>query len=221
MKPCIIIPARYSSSRFPGKPLAIINDQPLIVKVAKIAHKVLSPSDVYVATDNNLIAKICNENGINFIITSLNHKTGTDRVAEVASKTEYDYFINLQGDEPTVNPKDIELCIKYGKKYPNHVINFYHPIIGCDPSSNSIPKVVFNESNDLIYISRSLIPGNKIESNNLNRFYRQVCIYGFNLNHLNLFKSRGRSSIEIQEDIEILRFFDLFVSIKVFLSQSC
>ena len=104
MKPCIVIPARYSSSRFPGKPLTIIRNKPLIVRVAEIAHKVLPPSDVYVATDNNLIAEVCNDNGINFIMTSLSHKTGTDRVAEVASKIKYDYFVNLQGDEPTVNP---------------------------------------------------------------------------------------------------------------------
>ena len=221
MKPCIVIPARYSSSRFPGKPLALIKDQPLIVKVAKLAHKVLPASDVYVATDNNLIAEVCNDNGINFIMTSSSHKTGTDRVAEVASKIEYDYFINLQGDEPTVNPKDIESCINYGDRYPNHVINFYHPIIDCDPALNSIPKVVFNESNELVYISRSLIPGNKINSKNKMNYYRQVCIYGFNRSQLKIFKSRGRSLIEIQEDIEILRFFELSIPIKVFLSRTC
>ena len=104
--------------------MALIKDQPLIVKVAKLAHKVLPASDVYVATDNNLIAEVCNDNGINFFMTSSSHKTGTDRVAEVASKIEYDYFINLQGDEPTVNPKDIESCINYGDRYPNRICNF-------------------------------------------------------------------------------------------------
>ena len=221
MKPCIIIPARYKSSRFPGKPLVMINGQALVVRVARIAQNVLPPNDVYVATDNDQIANLCEINSINAIMTSSNHETGTDRIAEVAMKLPYDYFINLQGDEPTVEPKDISSCIKYGKEYPNHVINFYHPIKDADPSSNSIPKVVFNESNDLIYISRSLIPGNKENLNSPILYNRQVCIYGFNHYHLNAYKSISRSKIEKAEDIEILRFFDLSIPIKIFLSKKC
>lgn len=221
MRICIVIPARYKSSRFPGKPLTLINGKALIVRVARIAQKVLNYEDVYVATDNIKIENLCKKNNIKTIFTSLKHQTGTDRLAEVSSKISYDYFINLQGDEPTVDPSDLKACIEYGKKYPNHVINFYHPIIGFDPSSRSIPKVVFNNNNDLIYISRSLIPGNKEEINTSQEYFRQVCIYGFNKNHLKAFSSIERTKLEINEDIEILRFFDLSIPIKTFLSKKC
>ncbi|MDC3148151.1 3-deoxy-manno-octulosonate cytidylyltransferase, partial [Prochlorococcus sp. AH-716-I07] len=83
-------------------------------------------------------------------------------------------------------------------------------------------KVVFNESNDLIYISRSLIPGSKKQNDQKNQFYRQVCIYGFSKDHLNAFGAFNRKSIlEEKEDIEILRFFELSIPIKVFLSRNC
>lgn len=222
MNPCILIPARYNSSRFPGKPLALISGETLISRVAKIAHKVLNPSHVYVVTDSQLIQNHCKSLNIQTIMTSSDNLTGTDRIAEAANSLNYDFYINLQGDEPTVNPLDIESCISYGQDYPNYVINFYHPIVDTDPSSLSIPKVVFNESNDLIYISRSLVPGNK-KTEDLNKtFYRQVCIYGFSQEHLKSFSSFNRKSkLEKEEDIEILRFFELTIPIKTFLSRDC
>ena len=222
MNPCIIIPARYNSSRFPGKPLAKIAGETLISRVVKIAYEVLDPAHVYVATDSDLIRKHCSETNIKTIMTSDKNLTGTDRIAEAALCLNYDYYINLQGDEPTVDPLDLKLCIKLGKQYPNHVINFYHPIYDTNPSSTSLPKVVFNESNDLIYISRSLIPGGKDKDNISKNYNRQVCIYGFNKKHLSSFASLERKSLlEEKEDIEILRFFDLNIPIKVFLSRSC
>ena len=221
MKTSIVIPARFQSSRFPGKPLVLIDGVPLIVRVAKIAQEVLGYADVYVATDNNQILDLCKINRIKCVLTSNKHPTGTDRLAEVSKKIPYDYFINLQGDEPTVDPNDIISCMEYGQKYPNHVINFYHPIRDCDPNSRSIPKVVFNKNNDLVYISRALIPSNKEENNSNQKFNRQVCIYGLSKAHLKAFSSIKRSSIEVAEDIEILRFFDLSIPIKVFLSRKC
>ncbi len=222
MKPCIIIPARYNSSRFPGKPLALIDGISLIVRVARVAQSVLAPEDVYVATDSELILQHCEFNNVQSILSSKKHITGTDRVAEVADSLKYDYFVNLQGDEPTVNPLDILSCIEYGEKYPSHVINFYHPIFDDDPSSKSLPKVVFNESNDLIYISRSVIPGTKSINPIKTNYYRQVCIYGYTFDHLKAFGDFSRKSLlEDKEDIEILRFFELSIPIKVFLSRSC
>ena len=222
MNPCILIPARFASSRFPGKPLAIIDGQSLISRVARIAHKVLDPSDVYVVTDSEEIKSHCEDSNIQTIMTSNSHLTGTDRIAEAANFLKYDYFVNLQGDEPTINPIDLTECIKFGQKYPNHVINFYHPIKEVDPSSNSIPKVVFNESNDLLYISRELIPASKEKSFRLKQYNRQVCIYGFKKEHLVAFaKLKRKSKLEEIEDIEILRFFELSIPVKVFLARSC
>ena len=86
MKTCIVIPARFQSSRFPGKPLVLIDGVPLIVRVAKIAQEVLGYADVYVATDNNQILDLCKINRIKCVLTSNKHPTGTDRLAEVSKK---------------------------------------------------------------------------------------------------------------------------------------
>ena len=95
-------------------------------------------------------------------MTSKTCLTGTDRVAEASNKIKADIYINVQGDEPTINPSDIKKIIKAKIKYPNHVICGYDIVHKLEnPSSKNLPKVVISENNDLIYISRSLIPGDK------------------------------------------------------------
>jgi 3-deoxy-manno-octulosonate cytidylyltransferase (CMP-KDO synthetase) len=138
--------------------------------------------------------------------------TGTDRVAEASKKIKGKIFINVQGDEPLVKPSDIRKIIKYKLKYKNNVICGYNQIPNRENAkSNSLPKVVFNKNKELIYISRSLIPGSK---KNVNKYYKQVCIYGFNKNELSKFHSfKKKSKIELIEDIELLRFFETKIRI--------
>ena len=104
LKVVIVIPARYKSSRFKGKPLAKILGEPMILRVCKICAKVLDMENIYVATDDVRIKKAVEARGFNAIMTSDAHPTGTDRIAEVSSLIDADIYINVQGDEPVVDP---------------------------------------------------------------------------------------------------------------------
>ena len=158
------------------------------------------------------------ENNFNCIRTN-DAITGTDRVALASKSLNYDLFINIQGDEPLLDPKDIEKCINLKQENPDYVFNGFN-LMSSEENFNSpnIPKLVTNEHNDLIYISRALIPSQKKIINNKNLEYKkQVCIYGFSKQELNSFYNYGRKSkLEQIEDIEILRFFELNTPIKMF-----
>ena len=219
---CIIIPARFKSSRFPGKPLINLLGKPMIIRVAELACKVLDKKDVYIATDNDQIKEVVNRHGYQFIKTEKEALTGTDRVALAANKLNYKFFINIQGDEPLIDPKDIQKCISLKKKFPNNVLNGYCFINkNEDPRSVNIPKLVTDKNDNLIYISRSIIPSNKdkilIEEI---KYKKQVCIYGFTRSELNRFiKLCKKSYLEKIEDIEILRFLELEMKVKMFKCQ--
>ena len=212
----IIVPARYGSSRYKGKPLVKILGRQLVLRVADICAKTIGIENLYIATDNLKIKKVVERSNYKCILTSKKCLTGTDRVAEASKKINAKIYINVQGDEPLVNPKDINKIITAKKKYPNHVICGYDKIHKLqNPESKNLPKVVVNSKKELIYISRSLIPGSKKIIKN-KEYYKQVCIYGFNKKELKkFFKMKKKSNVESFEDIEILRFFDLGIKIKM------
>ena len=216
MKTVIIIPARYRSSRYKGKPLVKILGREMILRVADICSKVISIKDLYIATDHLKIAKLVKKEKYNVIMTSPKCLTGTDRVAEAAKKINSKIYINVQGDEPTIDPKDIKKIIQAKIKYPGHVICGYDKVQKFEnPMSKNIPKVVVNEEQELIYISRALVPGNKGKIKSY-QYLKQVCIYAFNKNELNKFYNKfKKSEVERIEDIEILRFMDLGIKIKM------
>ena len=216
MDVAIIIPARYGSSRYRGKPLAKILGREMVLRVADICKKITGKKNLYIATDSKIIEKVVKKNGYKAIITSKKCLTGTDRVAEASRKIKADIIINVQGDEPTINPNDIKKIINSKKKYPNHVICGYDKIHKLEnPASYNLPKVVMNSSNELIYISRALIPGKKNKLDKVN-YNKQVCIYAFNNFQLRKFCAENKKSpVEKIEDIEILRFFDYGIKIKM------
>lgn len=216
MNTSIIIPARYGSSRYRGKPLAKILGRQMILRVADLCKKVIGINNLYIATDSRLIEKVVTREGYKIIMTSKKCLTGTDRVAEASKKIKSDIIVNVQGDEPTINPNDIKKIIKIKKKYPNYVICGYDKIHKLEnPANLNLPKVVLNSSNELIYISRALVPGKKNRKDIIN-YYKQVCVYAFNKKQLKKFLSKNKKSpVEKIEDIEILRFFDLGIKIKM------
>jgi 3-deoxy-manno-octulosonate cytidylyltransferase (CMP-KDO synthetase) len=215
-KTIIIIPARIGSSRYRGKPLVKILGKELILRVAEVCAKTVGRKSLFVATDSKKIQEKVRSANFNSIMTSSRCLTGTDRVAEASKKLNAKIFINVQGDEPLVNPKDIKSIIRAKQKYPNHVICGYDKIHKLqDPKNLNLPKVVVNSKKELIYISRSLVPGSKKTVKNKN-YFKQVCIYAFNKKELNSFFSlKKKSEVEQMEDIEILRFFDLGIKIKM------
>ena len=215
MKTSIIIPARYGSSRYRGKPLVKILGREMILRVADICKKIKNVR-VFIATDSKKIANVAEKNGYDYIMTSKNCLTGTDRVAEASKKIKSEIFINVQGDEPTISPRDIQKIMNTKKKFPNHVICGYDKIHNFEsPKNINLPKVVVNSKDELIYISRALVPGTKKKNQNIN-YFKQVCIYAFNKKQLKKFHLKKRKSIiEKIEDIEILRFFEIDEKIKM------
>ncbi len=208
MKIVGIIPARYASSRFEGKPLKDILGKPMVWWVYQQAIKVDDFDSVYVATDDVRIEKVCNDLNMNVIMTSKSHPTGTDRVCEVAEKIKADLYINIQGDEPLIEPETIKKAItpflnNNNIKITNLMTKIKNPV---DVVNNTIPKVITNNDNIGIYLTRSTSPYPK---NSLNfSYYKQVCVYGFTKEALDFFGNNKKGKIEQIEDIEILRFIE-------------
>ncbi|MDR0579571.1 MAG: 3-deoxy-manno-octulosonate cytidylyltransferase [Campylobacteraceae bacterium] len=222
MKSVVIIPARFKSSRFPGKPLTPLLGKQMILWVAKLSAQAVGRENVYVATDDKRIADIVNSNGYLAVMTDDKCLTGTDRVAEAAKQIEADIYINVQGDEPTLNPNDIIKVIEVKKQEMDAVINGFCWIMKTENVDNiNIPKVITNERNELVYISRKALPGFKEQKNAPNHFKKQVCIYAFDYEQLEAFYRFGRKSfLEQCEDIEILRFLELNMPIKMVQTSS-
>ncbi len=217
MRSVVLIPARYASSRYPGKPLVNLIDKPMIIWVAELSAQAVGIEHVYVATDDTRIAEVVKSAGFQTVMTSSEALTGTDRLAEAAEQIDADIFINVQGDEPLVKPEDI-LKIRDAKLADmGSVINGFSWISEQeDVHSVNIPKVITTENNQLIYMSRLALPGFKDAKNAPDAYKKQVCIYGFSKQQLAVFKSFGRKSLlEKSEDIEILRFLELGVPIKM------
>jgi 3-deoxy-D-manno-octulosonate cytidylyltransferase len=211
-----VIPARYKSSRFEGKPLCIIKGVPMIKRTYEQAKKSKLLDRLVVATDSTEIKNYCESEGIPVVMTSENCLTGTDRIAEVSKTEHYDLYVNIQGDEPIIDPKSIDEIVeefqKYGDKYVAY--NLYKIIDDISEiNSNTIIKTIVNEKDELMYMSRLGIPFNKSDKDAI--YKKQVCVYGFTKQALKLFASRSKTLNEQYEDIEILRFLDMGYKVKM------
>ena len=210
MRTVIIIPARYSSSRYPGKPLVPLLGKPMILWVAELSAHVVGNSNVYVATEDKRIFEAVERAGFQAIMTSDDALTGTDRLAQASDHVNADIYINVQGDEPLLDPHDIQKIIQAKIVNRNAIINGYCRIgKNEDPDSINLPKVITNEKEELVYISRRALPGFKDSSDAPKYYKKQVCIYAFTKDELDMFRRFGRKSkLEESEDIEILRFLE-------------
>ena len=215
MKPVIIIPARYESSRLPGKPLKDIVGKSMIQRTYERCLDALSSQDIYIATDDCLIKDHCEMFGANVIMTSSSCLTGTDRLAQASKRIDCDVVINVQGDEPVINPNDITKIIDASIKYPGEIINGMATITTEDEFNNpSIPKVVTYPNGKLLYMSRGAIPTTKrLEFISA---YKQICIYAFPLDSLSAFAQQTeKTPLEQIEDIEILRFTEMGYDVRM------
>ena len=180
----VIIPARYNSTRFVGKPLVDINGKPMIIRVVEIACETLGKENVFVATDDERISDVIEDYGYQYIMTT-DCPTGTDRVAQASRLLDGDIIVNVQGDEPLLDSDDIQKVIDCKLKNMNSVVNCMSKLDPNEAVNKNIPKVVVNTKNDLIYMSRSPIPGTKLGVSK--NTYKQVCIYAFRKQELNKF----------------------------------
>ncbi len=211
----IIIPARYKSSRLPGKPLVLIAGKPMLQRTYERCLLAAEANNILVATDDVSIQEFCLSREMKVVMTSSKCLTGTDRVAEAASSMDLDYVINVQGDEPIMNPKDITSIIEASMDKTYEVYAGYAEITHEeDFLSVSTPKVIVNEKEELLYMSRAPIPFNKEAK--FVKAWRQICVYAFSKEALALFKSRtSKSEIEEIEDLELLRFLEMGVKVKM------
>jgi 3-deoxy-manno-octulosonate cytidylyltransferase (CMP-KDO synthetase) len=212
MKIIGVIPARYKSSRFPGKPLADICGKPMIWWVYQQCMKVKDFDSVYVATDDERIFQVCNKLDVNVVMTSDKHPTGTDRIGEVARKIEADLIVNIQGDEPMLEPETIKAAItpfynNSSLQVTNLMTKITNPV---DVVNFTVPKVITNKDGIAIYLTRSCAPYPKGKIDYT--YYKQVCVYGYKPEALQFFcdygEKYGKAKIEAIEDIEILRFIE-------------
>ncbi|MGB5920010.1 3-deoxy-manno-octulosonate cytidylyltransferase [Arcobacter sp.] len=210
-----VIPARYKSSRFEGKPLALINNIPMIKRTYTQAKKSSKLTDLIVATDDIKIENYCKEENIPTIMTSDLCLTGTDRLAEVAKQLDYDLYVNIQGDEPIIDPLAIDQIVNlYLTNKDYMVYNLYKIITDMKQiNRNTIIKVIVNEKDETMYMSRLPIPysNTKLDST----FKQQIPVYGFTRKALSIFNAQVKTINEQYEDIELLRFLDLGYKIKM------
>lgn len=206
MKIIGVIPARYKSSRFPGKPLTDICGKPMIWWVYQQAKKVEEFDHVYVATDDERIEAACKEYGLEVIMTSDKHETGSDRVAEVATKVDGDLFVNIQGDEPVIKPEMIKQVISIFTEDESVYFGSLKKEITDEDEirATSTVKVVTDYKGDALYFSRSVIPSN-LKDGKLARVFRHVGIYAYKKDFLLKFSAMEQTELELGEGIEPLR----------------
>lgn len=215
MKIIGVIPARFQSSRFPGKPLADICGKPMIWWVYQQCLKVKDLDEIYVATDDKRIQEVCKRYEMNVVMTSDMHKTGSDRVGEVATKVEGDLFINIQGDEPLIDPREIEELISI---FDDSTVDFGTLRIEItDPEeiqAYSTVKVVCDNNDNAMYFSRNVIPSN-MKDGPIARIFRHVGIYAYRKPFLLRFINMPQTELELGEGIEPLRALENGFKIKV------
>jgi 3-deoxy-manno-octulosonate cytidylyltransferase (CMP-KDO synthetase) len=205
----VVIPARWKSSRFPGKPLADLAGKPVLQHVYERVASTIAPDLIFVATDDTRIASACDLFGAQAILTSENCQTGTDRIAEVASRISSDWFVNVQGDEPFVDPQAVRQII--GRIKGDGSVAAYNAISSIqdedDFRSLTVPKVVVDRNGRILYLSRSPIPLTK--SGAFRSASRQVGLYAFSKKSLEYYGAgTAKSELEEIEDIEILRLIE-------------
>lgn len=204
-----VIPARFKSTRFPGKPLADIAGRPMIAWVWDQAKKAKEVDRVVLATDDDRIAAYCNANSIDVVMTSDKHLTGSDRIAEVATKIEADIYVNVQGDEPLIDPESIDKVARLLRESRARGIEVATAYVeGATEEQMSNPSVCHLAStleNCVLTISRYPVPYPMVE-----KIDRKIAVglYGFSRGALARYASWERGPNERAESIELLRFLE-------------
>lgn len=211
-----IIPARYASSRFPGKPLVDIMGKTMIQRVYEQVSKSSVLKKIVIATDDERIKQHVEGFGGNVALTSANHPTGTDRCCEVLQKEKenWDVVINIQGDEPFIDPKQIDLLCSCFTSQKNvqlaTLIKKLHSVEALT-NENTI-KVIVKKNGEAIYFSRSPLPHHRAlpvnEWMNKHTYFKHIGIYGYNADVLKEITKLPQSSLELVESLEQLRWLE-------------
>lgn len=218
-----IIPARFASTRFPGKPLAILGGKPVIQRVYEQAKKVFE--NVFVATDDDRIYDAVEQFGGKAIMTSPNHKSGTDRCYEAYQKCgiETDVVVNIQGDEPFIHQSQLQTIKELFLQPETDIATLVKPFASDTSfevlSNPNSPKVVVDDNWNALYFSRSVIPylrGKETETwTSEHTYYKHIGLYAFKSDVLGKVTSLEQAPLEIAESLEQLRWLSAGYTIKV------
>lgn len=222
-----IIPARYASTRFPAKPLALLGGKPVIQRVYEQVSGVLD--DAYVATDDERIEAVVKEFGGNVVMTSVDHRSGTDRCYEAYTKIGegYDVVVNIQGDEPFIQPSQLESiksCFEDPAIDIATLVKPFSPEASFEELANpNSPKVVIDKNYRALYFSRSVIPyfrGKEPDSwLRHHTFYKHIGLYAYRADVLRAITRLPQSTLEQVESLEQLRWLENGYSIKVGITE--
>ena len=216
MKAICVIPARYSSTRLPGKPLALIAGKPMIQHVYERAREAKLPARVLVATDHEQVFSAVKAFGGEVVMTSPHHPTGTDRLAEVAARLEdVDVIVNVQGDEPLIEPSIIDqLAGEFVHTPELTMATLAAPLLETEYHMPSAVKVVTDLAGYALYFSRSLIhhPRNQVAGQT---FYKHIGIYAYRRDFILKFAALPPTPLEKVESLEQLRALEHGYRIKV------
>ena len=222
-----IIPARYASTRFPAKPLAVLGGKPVIQRVYEQVSGIFD--EAYVATDDERIEAAVKAFGGKVVMTSPNHKSGTDRCYEAFTKVGggYDVVVNIQGDEPFIQPSQLEAVKACFEDPTTQIATLVKPFTTDDgfvalENVNS-PKVVVNANMNALYFSRSIIPyqrnADKQDWLAGHTYYKHIGLYAYRAEVLKEITSLPQSSLELAESLEQLRWLENGYTIKVGVTQ--
>jgi len=213
MKTIGLIPTRLNSTRLPLKALLPINDIPLVIHTYKRAKLSKKLDDVYICCDDKKIKDVAEKFGAKVIMTSKNHNNGAERIYEAYKKIkkEYDFVVDIQGDEPLISPYHIDQVINFHYKNPKYDIIL--PSLQIKPTTNTnIIKVLLNNNKEVLYLSRSDLPLSFKKSKN--KSLKHLSIISFKPKSLEKFAMSKKTYLESIEDIELLRALEIGLRIK-------
>lgn len=222
-----IIPARYASTRFPAKPLALLGGKTVIQRVYEQVAGVLD--DAYVATDDERIEAVVKAFGGKVVMTSVNHKSGTDRCYEACCKIggDFDVVVNIQGDEPFIQPSQLMAVKACFEDETTQIATLVKPFSVKDTfamlENVNSPKVVLNKNMNALYFSRSIIPFQRNADKNdwlkNHIYYKHIGLYAYRTEVLKEITALPQSSLELAESLEQLRWLENGYTIKVGISE--
>lgn len=222
-----IIPARYASQRFPGKPLAMLGGKPVIQWVVEQVSRVLD--DVYVATDDDRISNVVSGFGGHALMTSPNHKSGTDRIEEAVEKLggNYDVVINIQGDEPFIHESQIKELCRCFDDADTQIATLGKPFTKdqdiADLDNPNSPKIVRDNKGYAMYFSRSVIPYLRNINHDVwlqrHDYLKHIGLYAYRRDVLREVTQLPQSSLELAESLEQLRWLQNGYKIRVGITE--
>lgn len=210
-----LIPTRLNSRRLPKKALRLLGDLPIIIHTYRRAKLSKKLKDVFICCDSKETLDIAKKFNAKAILTSKKHKCGTDRISEALEKISgnYDQIINIQGDEPLIDPKNIDRVINFHRK--NKQFDIALPNLKTKFTVNpNVVRLIFNKKKEVLYITRSVSPYQFISKTNY--IFKHLSIVSFKPMALNKYSSSKQSKLELIEDIELLRAVDIGLKIKTF-----